>query len=342
MESVPQGELDIEDAAQLRAYLAKRRLIGDSEPVALSRLAGGVSSRAMLAERPNGQRWVIKQALAALRVHVEWLSSPERSAREAEGARALASMLPEGAVPRIVFEDREHHLFGMEAAPPRAANWKSMLLAGDARIEHFRAAGELLACIHHESARRAGEFGRAFEDRSFFESLRLEPYYEYTASQAPEAARFLSALCDETRAARLSLVHGDFSPKNLLVDGDRLILLDHEVIHFGDPAFDIGFVMAHFLSKAHHLPGWRERLVFGAAEFRRSYELGTRWMQTVERRAAAHTLGCLLARVAGRSQLEYLSPQERSRQRGACIRLMGEPAEGLGELTSRFMGEVRR
>lgn len=341
MESVPQGELDIEDAAQLRVYLAKRRLTGDTEPVAISRLAGGVSSRTMLVERPNGERWVIKQALAALRVHVEWLSSPERSAREAEGARALASMLPEGAVPRIVFEDREHHLFGMEAAPAQAANWKSMLLAGDSQIEHFRAAGELLACIHRESAKRAGEFGRAFEDRSFFESLRLEPYYEYTAREAPAAGPFLSALCDETRAARLSLVHGDFSPKNLLVVGDRLILLDHEVIHFGDPAFDLGFAMAHFLSKAHHLSGWRERLLAGAAEFRRSYESGTRWRQPVERRAAAHTLGCLLARVAGRSQLEYLSQEEKRRQREACIRLMAEPPAGLGELASRFMGEVK-
>jgi hypothetical protein len=171
-------ELDIENVEQLQAYLIEQSLIAASEKVTISKLAGGVSSRTMLVERECGDRWVIKQALAALRVHVEWLSSPERSAREAEGARVLALILPDGAVPRIVFEDRQNHLFGMTAVVSTAANWKSLLLAGEIGLNHFRLAGELLAAIHRESAARRVALHPSLNDAFFFESLRLEPYYE--------------------------------------------------------------------------------------------------------------------------------------------------------------------
>jgi 5-methylthioribose kinase len=59
-------------------------------------------------------------------------------------------------------------------------------------------------------------------------------------------------LAHETRKHKLSLVHGDFSPKNIIIYQRRLKLLDHEVVHFGDPAFDVGFALTHLLSKAHH------------------------------------------------------------------------------------------
>lgn len=328
--------LDIEAPEQLQRYLERAGLLGVSEQAAISRLAGGVSSRTMLVERPSGERWVVKQALSALRVHVEWLSSPARSAREAEGARALASILPAGSVPEVVFEDRERHLFVMTAVDALAQNWKSLLLAGTVDTRHFAAAGDLLARIHRESAARSGEFAVSFEDTSYFESLRLEPYYEYTAREVPDAAAFLTALCNRTRSRRLALVHGDFSPKNLLVDKGRMVLLDHEVIHFGDPAFDLGFVFAHFLSKAHHLPARRQALVEGAAEFWQCYCSGAPGVSGVEE----HALGCLLARVAGRSQLEYLDAAERQRQRSACVKLMAAPPASITELMERFMEEV--
>jgi aminoglycoside phosphotransferase (APT) family kinase protein len=332
--------LDIEAPEQLQTYLVEAGLIAAREPVVITRLAGGVSSRTMLIERRGGERWVIKQALPALRVHVEWLSSPERSAREAEGARALASILPAGSIPRVVYEDRQHHLFVMTAADATAENWKSLLLDGRIEIEHFRRTGDLLARVHRESAARCAGFAARFSDTSYFESLRLEPYYEYSAREAPEAVEFLVALCQRTRSRKLSLVHGDFSPKNLLVDADRMVLLDHEVIHFGDPAFDLGFVFAHFLSKAHHLPAHRKQLIEGAAEFWRTYMDGAHWSDSIAPHAAAHTLGCLLARVAGRSQLEYLTIEEKQRQRAACIRLVQAPSDSMNDLTDRFIGEV--
>jgi thiamine kinase-like enzyme len=178
-----------------------------------------------------------------------------------------------------------------------------------------------------------------FGDRGFFETLRLEPYYEYAASQVPESVSFYEALLAETRAINQTIVHGDYSPKNVLVHRDRLILLDHEVIHFGDPGFDLGFALTHFISKAHHLPDHRTAFAEAARAFWNRYEetvSGSGWALDLQPRAVRHTLACLLARVAGRSPLEYLDPDERTRQRRIVIDLMHNPPETVTGLVDQF------
>lgn len=338
METKP---LNIEDSAQLRDYLTSQGLFPGG--IRISVLAGGVSGRTVLVQQPGGDAWVFKQALPALRVPVDWRSSPERAWREAEGARALASLLPPGAIPRVTFEDRSRHLFAMTAVPPSAANWKTLLMRGTVDPNHFRQCGQLLASLHRESSHRQAEFETQFSDLAYFESLRLEPYYEYTAAAVPGAAPFLLSLASDARTRKLSLVHGDFSPKNILLDQSLMVLLDHEVIHFGDPAFDIGFLLAHFLSKAHHLAPHRATLLEGISLFHQTYLESVRscdWAPAAEPRAARHALGCLLARAAGRSQLEYLSEAERARQIAACVQLVPQPPDTIPELAHRFIKEI--
>jgi 5-methylthioribose kinase len=130
------------------------------------------------------------------------------------------------------------------------------------------------------------------------------------------------------------LVHGDYSPKNVLIHADRLVLLDHEVIHFGDPAFDLGFALTHLLSKAHHMPPYRREFLAAADEFWQVYSQAA--AANLESRAVRHTLACLLARVAGRSPLEYLTPQERLRQHDAVLRIMPNPPQSIAGLVRTF------
>jgi aminoglycoside phosphotransferase (APT) family kinase protein len=134
-------------------------------------------------------------------------------------------------------------------------------------------------------------------------------------------------------------VHGDYSPKNVLIHAGRLVLLDHEVIHFGDPAFDLGFSLTHFLGKAHHLPALRPEFASAAREYWRVYSeaLGApAWAADLEPRAVRHTLACLLARTVGRSPLEYLDAAERVRQRDAVLRIMPCAPAGIADLISMF------
>ncbi|HEY8601450.1 MAG TPA: aminoglycoside phosphotransferase family protein [Thermomicrobiales bacterium] len=339
------ADLDIERPGELLTYLREQGRIAPDEVPQFQVLGGGVSNRAVLTERPNGEAWVVKQALAKLRVPTDWFSSPARIAREALGLRWLIRLAPPGATVPLVFEDDENHILAMAAVPQPHDNWKTLLLAGRLDTDHVAQFGALLGTIHRNAAGDA-TVARDFADRSFYDSLRLDPYYRYTATQVREAAPFIGALLAETWSTQLTLVHGDYSPKNILVHGGRLILLDHEVVHYGDPAFDLGFGLTHLLSKAHHLPAHRAAFAAAAALFWQSYgdALGTPpWLPALEGRAVRHTLACLLARVAGRSPLEYLDAAERARQRAVVVELMRDPPTELGGeegLVTRFVSGV--
>jgi 5-methylthioribose kinase len=337
------SDLDIEQPGALISYLRAKQLIDANEEPQVSVLAGGVSNRTVLVERSGGEAWVVKQALAKLRVQVDWFSSPERIHREALGLRWLEQIAPPETITPLVFEDFEAHLLGMVAVPQPHENWKTLLLRGELKMDHIVQFARLLGTIHRVSHERRNEIEPVFADRGFFESLRLEPYYEYTASQVVEAAPFYAQLLAETRSINETLVHGDYSPKNVLVHHDRLILLDHEVIHFGDPGFDLGFSLTHLLSKAHHLPEQRADFQQAAITYWSTYQYivtPCAWAHNLENRAVRHTLSCLLARVAGRSPLEYLSPEERALQRGVVIALMAEPPATVSELATRFVDGI--
>jgi 5-methylthioribose kinase len=342
--------LNIEQPDALIIYLRDHGHITPGEHPLIRILAGGVSNRTVWVERPNGEAWVLKQALSKLRVSVDWFSSPERIHREALGLRWLAQLAPPGVITPLVFEDHTHHLLAMQAVPHPHDNWKTLLLAGQVEEDHISQFARLLGTIHHQAFEHRDEVASVFADRSFFESLRLEPYYSYTAGQVPAAADFLHALIAGTRACRLTLVHGDYSPKNVLVHQDRLILLDHEVIHWGDPAFDVGFSLTHLLSKAHHLPHLRSRFAQAAKQYWQVYTqtMGNTLflppsqggLGEVEARAIRHTLACLLARVAGRSPLEYLADAARLRQKEAVLALLLHPPGCIEELVNKFVARL--
>jgi tRNA A-37 threonylcarbamoyl transferase component Bud32 len=335
--------LDIEQHHALLAYLRSAGRIEPRESPRFTTLPGGVSSRTVLVERPGGGAWVIKQSLPKLRVEVDWYSDPMRIHREALGIRWLRQLAPAGCVPELVFEDEEQHLLAMESVPQPHANWKSMLLSGDIALDHARQFGGMLGAIHRCASQRQQEIATVFDDRTFFESLRVEPYYVYTASQVPASTAFLAQLVECVRSRRLTLVHGDYSPKNILVHGGRLILLDHEVIHYGDPAFDLGFSLTHLLSKAHHLASHRAEFVEAASAYWEAYTraLGDcPWAGDLEAHAVRNTLGCLLARVAGRSRLEYLSSSERDHQRNVVLRLMHDIPPSVADLIVAFTRQL--
>jgi tRNA A-37 threonylcarbamoyl transferase component Bud32 len=333
-------ELDIENFDALRDYLTAKGYVKSGEGVAFRKLAGGVSNRTVRLAWPDEHAWVLKQALAKLRVNVDWFSSPERIGVEAKALRWLNQMAPPGTTPAFIFEDMEHHLMAMEAIPEEHENWKSTLLSGRIVMNHFEQFGFLLGTIHRRSSKAPLEFRREFSDTTYFENLRLEPYYLYTGQKIPEGTKFLNALVQETSRHKDCLVHGDFSPKNALVYRSKLILLDYEVVHFGDPAFDVGFALTHFLSKAHHLTRQRSRLASAAELFWQVYreEISRLdWVGRLEPRVVRHTLACLLARVAGKSPLEYLTPEEMNRQQDIILALITEPPTNVADLITEFV-----
>ena len=313
--------MNIENHDELTVYLRAADHVGKQEVVHMTTLAGGVSCNTVQIHRSSGPDIVVKQALAKLKVRQDWFSDPIRIHREAAAMRQLNQITTQGRVPQFYFEDHDLHLLGMEAVPSPHDNWKTLLLGGRIDDRHIEQFGRLLAEIHRASYDDSS-MREQFNDCQFFESLRIEPYYTFTAKQVPKAGKFLRELITDTRCNSSTLVHGDYSPKNILIHQNQMTLVDHEVMHFGDGTFDIGFSMTHFLSKANHVAGHRAAFInashFYWDTYRNHFAVDKQW----EQRAVRHTIACMLARVEGKSPLEYLSEDDKRAQRKLCLKLM--------------------
>lgn len=328
--------MNIAETEVLTAYLRQKDHISAGETITVQELSGGVSCLTLLIRRTAGPDFVIKQARTKLKVKEDWFSDPKRIHIEAAGMTALQEILPPGSVPKLLFEDEKLHLLGMEAVPQPHDNWKKLLLQGKLNIEHVEQFARNLAAIHRVSLQNVRYLNR-FINRYFFITLRLEPYYTFVAEQLPEAAPFLQQLIKDTLAVQLTLVHGDYSPKNILIHQNRLILLDHEVMHFGDGAFDIGFSMTHLLSKARHLPVFRTDFRQAALHYWSIYQKHLILPSGWEERAIRHTIACMLARVRGKSPLEYLSEDEKNTQTRRCLELIQNNPTKMMQLIEAFL-----
>ena len=297
---------------------AARYIEGRGVPLAAPRIAelgGGVSNTVLLVESQS-TRLVIKQALAKLRVEQEWLADRARIFRESAALRMLAAYLPEGSLPAVMFEDRDNFTFAMSAAPARSLCWKELLLNGQIRVATAQRVGELLASIATVSWRDPA-WEREFGDQTVFDQLRIDPYYRAAARKHPDLAPAAARLIEHSASRRVSLTHGDWSPKNFLVDGDRVMAIDFEVIHFGDPSFDAAFLLNHLLLKSFHRPEWAPSYAAAAEAFWNAYVAGVPRETWIEPATIAHLGWLLLARVDGKSPAEYLrepAVQDRVRQ----------------------------
>ncbi|MBV9732544.1 MAG: phosphotransferase [Verrucomicrobia bacterium] len=335
--------VDIENAADLLRYLRESERIRKNEVPIFRTLRGGVSNKTVLLQHSDGSGWVLKQALPKLRVQADWFSDPARIRVEANALRYFPLVAPANTIPKLLFEDPEQHLLAMEAVPEPHENWKERLLSGRLDRDLITQFGRLLANVHGRGYHRRQELFPMFEDREFFETLRLEPYYQFTGERVPEAASFLHDLIEANRTHCVTLVHGDYSPKNILVYRGRLVLLDYEVVHIGDPGFDLGFSLTHLLSKGHHLKDHRSAFLTAAIGYWETYKSETEsasWFSGVETRALKNTIACLLARTSGRSPLEYLSDQERCKQKDVALHLIKQRPDTVPALIEEFVGRI--
>jgi 5-methylthioribose kinase len=278
-------------------------------------LSGGVSNIVLRVDVAGGSPFVIKQCRERLRVAMDWRARLDRIWCEVATLELLDTILPAGTVPRILFVDRPNYLFAMTCAPDDAVTWKSHLMAGRVDLEIAERLGTILGTIHAEAPRSPILTAR-LADTSLFDELRVDPYYRMVARAHPDLAQAIDALVASMKRPERerTLVLGDFSPKNILVHSDGLILLDFECAHAGDPAFDLGFFLSHLLLKrtraALHDPGRSSEYAELARRFWAAY-LERRGLAREEQaglvhRGCLHTAGCALARVDGKSPVEYL------------------------------------
>lgn len=309
-------------AASAPRYLVERGIFDDAERIEVVELAGGISG-AVYAVHGEGKRLVVKQALERFRVEDEWLVPPERALDEADALELMAELAP-GSVPALVDLDRERFVLVIEEAPGGWRQWKALLLDGVADPAVARRLGELLRLLHTSTA--DVELGSV----ASFEAQRVDPYLRTIQQRHPKLAAEIDAYVERLLATRTCVVHGDCSPKNVLVGDDGphsgLWVLDWEIVHRGDPAFDVAFCLNHLLLKTIHRPASRNDYEACGAAFLDAYG------QDLDLRYVLGLVGCLmLARVDGKSPAEYLTEAERAHARPMGIALLSDPPASAAE-----------
>lgn len=306
-----------------------------SEAVRATPLTGGVSSGIYRVDLRSGS-FCVKQALPQLKVAKVWKVPVERVFFEIAYLRTVASIVP-GHVPRVLGQDDASKSFVMEFLGADHRNWKAELLAGRVDPQVARAVGDVLGRIHAATADDAQLARRFATDDNFF-AIRLEPYLEETARVHPALAEQLQAVVRRTAGTRRVLVHGDVSPKNILLGPAGPVLLDAECAWFGDPAFDLAFCLNHFLLKTAHLPAQGGQLLAAFRAFLAAYWPHVRWeaVADLERRVVTLLPGLTLARIDGKSPVEYLGEPQRISVREAAIALLRDPPSSLSQLADRW------
>ncbi len=321
--------------------LRQAGLAGKDEAPSWRPLTGGVSSDIWLAETARGPV-CLKRALAKLKVEADWFAPVERNAYEVDWMK-IANRLAPGAAPEVLAHDPARGLFAMAYLDPvQYRPWKEELRRGRADPAFAGKVGATLARIH---AGTAGDtkIARRFATDTIFRDIRLEPYLEATGRRHPDRAEALSSLVAVTAATRRALVHGDVSPKNILVGPDGPVFLDAECAWYGDPAFDLAFCLNHFLLKCLWTPAARDGFLACFAAMAGAYLEGVGWEPAgdVEARAAHLLPGLFLGRVDGKSPVEYLSDEgDKDKVRCCARRLLAAPAESLAAVAAAWQEEL--
>ncbi|MBP6506374.1 MAG: phosphotransferase [Opitutaceae bacterium] len=291
-----------------RAALCAAGLIGVNEQVELLPLTGGVSSDIMRVRTTTGRQFVIKQALAKLKVKAAWFANTDRNRVEQAYFAYTATLVP-SMVPQLLHSGDTW--FAMEYLDDGFMNWKTELLAGRANLTSAKLAGAFLGQVHRASWDNAAVRTEFATDKNFHD-LRIEPYLLTTGLRLPALQSLFEVEAKRLGGSKQALVHGDYSPKNMLVSTDRMFVLDAEVAWFGDPAFDLAFLLTHLHLKilvnvSNSAPTYALIPTFWD---RYCTTLGKAADAALEGRTCRLILMLMLARVHGKSPAEYLSTDQ--------------------------------
>ena len=332
--------IDIADKSTLESYLLERGVIKKKEGYSIKYFEGGVSCTVAFVyagEKPL----IIKQALSQLKVAEEWLCDPNRMGIEYYSNKIYHRLAPDCA-PEVYFYDGENYIYGREAVPEYCSMWKTDLLSGLIDFSVAEKSISTLVLVHNNCAGDR-ETARLFADKKIFYDLRISPYIEFTVGKHRELSKFAEPIINELMESAITLIHGDFSPKNIMVVGRNASILDYEVAHYGHPSFDIAFFSNHFILKAVKNKPWA-----GAYIAMLDYMLGIYFSRVtcvpapeLEKSFVRLLSLLMLARVDGKSPVEYLTLEEdKELVRTMAYRIPRQGLTGYKEILPLFLADI--
>ncbi|MFT4506311.1 phosphotransferase family protein [Caballeronia sp. 15711] len=320
--------------------LRRMGLAGEEQAV-LTPLTGGVSSLIVRVDGPRGM-FCVKCALPKLKVAADWTAPVERNHAEVAWMREARAIVPD-AVPSILAVDFDGNAFAMSFLDPSTHPvWKNRLRDGIVDVLVASEIGRRLAKIHSGTA-RSKEIEEKFANDDTFFDIRLDPYLGEIGRAHPDVRPITDKLIERTQRTKLALMHGDVSPKNILVGNEGPVFLDAECACYGDPAFDIAFCLNHLLLKCLWRPEHSKLYLAAFEALSSAYLDNVDWegINEIEYRAASLLPALLLARVDGKSPVEYLSAErERSIVRSFSKQILSGPAYRLGDIRDLWQKEI--
>jgi 5-methylthioribose kinase len=290
------------DESSVIPYLTERKLLTGDATVEV--LTGGVSC-VVLAVASDAREIVVKQALPELKTKAKWVADQRRAIVEAEAMRVYQSITPV-SVPELLDCDAANFTLTMSRLPNTCTNWKQDMLEGRIHPEMGEKLGKILAKWHNTTAVDVSIKAK-FMEGELFEQLRVSPFYRAVAAKNLNLQAVINSLIEEITTEKIALVHGDFSPKNILATSDHSpIVLDFEVAHTGNPVFDLAFVSAHLLCKTIRTqsPAEKAAITMTAVNFLSSYRQNAQVI--IATTLPQHVALIALARVEGVSPVNYL------------------------------------
>ena len=157
-----------------------------------------------------------------------------------------------------------------------------------------------------------------------------------------DCAPMLQELIEDTANNQRALVHGDISPKNLLAGPGGPVFLDAECAWYGEPAFDVAFCLCHLLAKCWWRPQSTEDFLACFDAFADAYLAGVSWEDAaaLEARITRLLAAILLARVDGKSPLEYLDQRSKDLQRQFALSRVRAPVSRLAAIRSDWQSTL--
>ncbi len=327
--------LELLNEVTVLPYLIQHGVLSDTERVIIETLTGGVSNT-VLSVTTDVRSMVLKQALPQLKVAEKWEADQRRAIVEADALRLFHAVSPK-QVPNLVFIDPVEFVLIMDRVELESTVWKSDLLEGVFELSVSKTLGETLASWHSFGENNPDKI-QAFKEDTLFEQLRVEPFYRFVSKRNPQLQSVIAGLIKELETEHTTIVHGDFSPKNIMVSpSGQVYILDFEVMHIGNPVFDLAFLVAHLLCKFFRSENDQDarQLSLLAQAFLDAYEDS----HSISPSLALHTAQISLARVEGKSPVNYLNPAQQQRlqifTKNVLIESRMKDARELFELSAR-------
>ena len=329
------------ELARQSAALVEALGLGKAGDVrAVRPLTGGVSSEIALVTLADRQ-FCVKFALEQLKVAAEWHAPLRRNAAEYRWLDFAAQIAPNN-IPQLLGHSEKLGGFAMEfVSGDDVTNWKATLLAEPPLAQDVRKVASLIGAIH-EASTRADLKALGFANQEDFAALRIEPYLLSMKAQHPAIAAEIDAAAASLAASDFALVHGDVSPKNILFKAGEPILLDAECATIGDPVFDVAFCLNHFLLKGVKSPENAAAFLAAASDFFAEYRSAIVWETAADFEARLVRLLPLLflARVDGKSPVEYLDEAQQSQVRERALAAITSPSVNLAALLASLSREI--